>query len=335
MAWILARRVGLTTIDAEPAWSALDAGGVVSVASRHRVIRLTLTAPEAARLPTAALRQLVARNRIQTLQAMSQAADLMVLLDAYTAAGIPLLLIKGQAFSSLVHGDWTARGVSADADFLIPPERIAEAHRVMLKLGYYCDHDEGHRAPLPGWRGRYNRWLHYERYYVAPGRLHVDVHWRPVPGSAPWTEFGALWDERMTVDLHGRTVQVPGPRSALRIAAGQGEPDGWPTLRSACDVVAAMSLVGSLELSELVASDRLVSVATRRAPEVLLHGNPDWWIPSWSPKAEHLRREWHLRKRTDVIPRALARSVLGMWIPARRLMPMDRLKVDHPQPLSR
>lgn len=272
---------------------------------------------------------------MQTLRAMSQAADLLLLLHRYETAGIPLLLVKGQAFSSMVYGDWTARGVSADADFLIPPDRIAEAHRVMLDLGYYCGHDEGHRAPLPGWRGRYNRWLHYERYYMAPGRLHIDVHWRPVPGSAPWTRFAAMWDERTTVNLHGRTVQVPGPISGLRIAAGQGEPDGWPTLRAACDVVAAASLVKSAELRGLLANDRLVAVAARRAPEVLLHGNPDWWNPSKLSKAAHLRREWDLRNRTDVVTRAMVRSVLGMWMPARRLMPMDRMGVDHPQPLSR
>ena len=196
ISWLLARRQGLRPFTPEPDWANLDSLRVCAEARRHRSVGLILSAPDRELLPSDALASLARIYRQSTLSAMAQASDLQRLLDGFDAAGIPCLLAKGQAFSALVYGDWALRGVSADADFLIPPDRIGNAHRVMPGLGYHCDHDEGHRAPLAGWRGRYNRWLHYERYYMATNRLHVDVHWRPVPGSAPRTHFHALWSER-------------------------------------------------------------------------------------------------------------------------------------------
>ena len=334
ISWLLARRQGLRPFTPEPDWANLDSLRVCAEARRHRSVGLILSAPDRELLPSDALASLARIYRQSTLSAMAQASDLQRLLDGFDAAGIPCLLAKGQAFSALVYGDWALRGVSADADFLIPPDRIGNAHRVMLGLGYHCDHDEGHRAPLAGWRGRYNRWLHYERYYMATNRLHVDVHWRPVPGSAPWTHFDALWSERAELVLHGRTVQVPGPRTCLRIAAGQGEPDDWPTLRGACDVVASEALLPADEARRLRASDLLVAAATEHAPQVILRGNPKWSRTEPAGKAEFWRREWLLRARTDNIARAAARSALGNWLPARTFMPMDAEGVDHPERLA-
>lgn len=323
LSWILARRVGLPPLEAAPVWSALDGERFVSEAVRHRVVGLTSSAPDVELLPASVLRLLLARNRILTMRAMSQAASLVPLLDSYQAAGIPLLLLKGQPLSAALYGDWAARGVSADADFLIPPDRIAEAHHLMLGLGYDCEHDLGHKAPLTGLRGRYNRWLHYERRYMADDRLTVDLHWRPVPGSSRWTRFGALWAGRANVDLHGRTVIVPGNSDLLRVVAGQGVADGWPTLRAACDVLAAELLVQPNQFRDLRSDDRLVYRAAHRARTVLLKGNPTWLTPSARPRPRQLRQQWDLRNGTDALPRALARSVLGMWVPARRLMPVD------------
>ena len=320
---LMARRVGLMWDQAEPDWANLDAQDFGATASRHRVVGLALQSAKTELLPRSALMALEQRWRLESMRAMRQGSDLLRLLDSYDNAGIPVLLIKGQGFSELVYGDWTVRGVASDADFVIPPSDVAEAHRVMTKLGYYCDHDEGRVAPLAGWRGRYCRWLHYERYYASPDHLHVDVHWRPLPGSASWTRFDRLWTSRSAVHLHGRQVYVPGPVDTVRISAGQGVPDGWPNLRSSVDLLAAATLLGPADLAKLKLEDSLVSAALNQAPGILLHGNPRWSSEGREPNRSHLRREWQLRRRTDSLPKAAARSVLGYWAPARRLMPMD------------
>lgn len=309
-------------------WSSLDLTEVVAAASRHRVVGLVVSAPEAERLPTQAVAALRQRHRQQLLRAMRQAAQLTHLLHAYREARIPLLLLKGQAFSQQAYGDWAARGTSTDVDFLVAPQAIGAAQEVMLKLGYFCAHDEGHIAPLRGLHGRYNRWLHYERSYRAPGQSSVDVHWRPVPGSAAWTQFDAIWAERTHVELHGVEVATPGLATTLRIAAGQGEPDGWPNLRSVTDVLAAAQLLPGHRLTEVRLTDPLVATALANAADVLEHGNPQWWDPRPRRESVRWRREWDLRRHTDNPPRAAARSVLGKWLPARRFSRIDSNSTD-------
>lgn len=312
----------------EPQWSALNPQHLVHEAIRHRVVGLVLTAPGAANLPTPARDALIDTHRAATLRGMAQAADLLILLNSFAEAQVPLMLMKGQAFSTLVYGDWTVRGVSADADFLIPPGRLKDAHNVLVQLGYLSSLDRGRQPPLMGLVGRYNRWLHYERPYWAPDRLRIDLHWRPTPSSAAWSSFAWMWQGRTTINLHGRDIATPGHEDCLRVAAAQAEPDGWPTLRAACDVIGASRLLPTLALEELMVKDRLVAPAMRTAPKILRNGNPRW-SQARSTQSRILWRQWVLRSRTDAAHRAAVRSVLGLWLPARRLTPRE-LHSSHP-----
>ena len=313
-------------------WAALDPQAVVSAAVRHRVVGLVANAPDSGPLPGEAVAALRRRHRRQLIPIMRQAAELGRLLDAFDAAGIEPLLVKGHAFSQLAYGDWTARGTSADADFLVSPRSIAAVHQLMLNLGFECQHDAGHVAPIKGWRGRYNEWLHYERFYTAIGQSAVDVHWRPVPGSAPWTSFDAITADRAQLTLHGLRVATPGPETALRIAAGQGEGDGWPNLRSAVDVLAAARLLPPRQLTGIRRVDPLVDAALNSAAQVLSKGNATWLQPPPHRRFSQLQREWNLRLHTDRPSRAVARSILGMWLPARQLTPRDPHTSDSTRP---
>lgn len=331
LSWLLADRLGLALAIPEPDWDTLAPRQVLREATRHRVVGLVVTAPRADLLPPNVREGLATAHRDATLRAMTQAADLRALLDHFADARIPVLMMKGQAFSAAVYGDWAVRGVSADADFLVPPQRLEAAHAVLTRLGYTSSLDHGRKPPLAGWVGRYNRWLHYERGYSAPNKLRIDLHWRPLPGSAPWTRFESMWERRTAIELHGRPVAMTGPADSLRIAAGQAEPDGWPTLRAACDVIGAAGLLSSDHLDSLVSSDRLVAAAIRHAPEIFRLGNPRW---GEGPSARHdaLWRQWVLRTRTDTISRAVTRSAFGMWLPARRFA--SKAAVPH-QPHAR
>lgn len=302
-----------------PRWDALNSAGLATMASRHRVAGLVLATPGAELLPSDALVTLARIHRMATMNSMRQAVDLVRLLEAFSSAATPVLLIKGQAFSEVAYGDWTIRGVAADADLLIPPSAIPRAHAILTEMGYHCAHDEGQTAPLSGLHGRYSRWVHYERSYLADGLLNVDLHWRPVPGSEPWTDFDRLWAGRRKVVVHNRTVDVPEPAACLRISAAQGIVDGWPTLRSATDVVACAQLMAPQELVALAEGDSLVAHGLARAAATICRGNPAWDQAQPWPTLRHWRRSWRLRSRTDPLPRALMRSALGLAAPARRL----------------
>ena len=213
--------------------------------------------------------------------------------------------------------------MAADADVLIPPSAIRKAHHLMLDLGYDCRHDQGHMAPVFGYPGTYNRWLHYERRYSSPLHIGVDVHWRPVAGSALWTGFNHLWENRQSISLHGHSVATTGAEDTLRIAAGQGELDGWPTLRAAIDMLAASELVPPVRLRQMSNAEPLVGVARRHALEVLKHGNPAWEAGVSHKQIEAWKRQWQVRRWTDFPAQAALRSVLGKWLPARRLTPLE------------
>jgi hypothetical protein len=115
-------------------WDALTPRLVLREAIRHRVIGLAVTAPRAGLLPPNVREGLATAHRDATLRAMTQAADLRALLDHFADARVPVLMMKGQAFSAAVYGDWAVRGVSADADFLVPPQRLEAAHAVLTRL---------------------------------------------------------------------------------------------------------------------------------------------------------------------------------------------------------
>lgn len=317
---ILALRVGLTVTHSEIAWETLEPQVVVEAAARHRVVGLLLTSPAVALLPERATHALGTSARRQALLGMKQAEQTRRLVSAFSASRVRYLVMKGQAFSTVVYGDWLVRGVAADLDLLIMEDSVEAAHILLTGLGYSCGTDGLRRPPLRGWRGAYGRWLHYERSYSAPGQLNVDVHWRPVPGSAPWTKFESLWERREQIVLHGIELDTPGPAECIRIAAAQGIPDGWPTLRSAVDFLSAANRVDQPELDSLCSSDRLVAAARNLAPGILLEGNPNW-ASRLQPRRERWLRQWHHRHLTGSTPEAVARSLLGVLVPARQLMP--------------
>jgi hypothetical protein len=294
-------------------WARIDAD-FVDEAVRHRLLGILAENPALELLPNRVQEGLARRRRQQTFKAMSQAVDIVHILGAFSASRIPTLAIKGQAMSAMAYGNWTARGVSADLDLLVPPQSLVAVHCLLLDLGYVCEADGNHRAPLEGWWGKYNTWLHYERSYRASGSLGIDIHWRPVPGSASWTAFDAIWAERVTVDLHGRQVATPGPETALRIAATQGIADGWPTLRSAVDVVAVSLMLGEGRLRQL-GEEQLVREAVVTAKRIITGKTP---TGTELDGLARRKRQWIERSWTDSRGRALARSVLGLTFPARR-----------------
>lgn len=304
-------------------WQLVSTRSVVEVATAQRVSGLLLTAPAALHLPADLRAALGARQRSAALRSMRQLADLARILPALRGGGIDTMVIKGLPLSTRLYGEWSVRGTCADIDLLVNPKDLARADSILVAMGYLCHTDRGHATPLVGLRGRYNAWLHYERSYRHDTLSAIDLHWRPVPGSAPWTDFQAMWGDRVAVDLGGSEVSVPGAGATLRIACSQGESDGWPSLRAAVDALASVALVAT-PWPKTLASDSLVRDGVKHARQVI--AAPEEWLTGRKRSAplSLVQREWALRRRTDNLPRAAARSLLGKWLPVRRLSPTRR-----------
>lgn len=304
-------------------WQRVSTRSVVEVASAQRVSGLLLTAPAASLLPADLRAVLGARQRSAALRSMRQLADLARILPALTSSGVDTMVIKGLPLSAQLYGEWSIRGSSADIDLLIDPNDLTRADSILVAMGYVCHTDMGRATPLSGLRGRYNAWLHYERSYRHGTFSAIDLHWRPVPGSAPWTDFRIMWRDRLAVDIGGNQVAVPGAAAALRITCSQGESDGWPSLRAAVDALASAALVAR-PWPDTLASDSLVRDGVKHARQVI--AAPGVWLTGRTRSApiSLVRRQWSLRRRTDTLPRAAARSLLGKWLPVRRISPTRR-----------
>jgi hypothetical protein len=121
------------------------------------------------------------------------------------------------------------------------------------------------------------------------------------------------------MELYGMQVDTAGPETALRVAAVQGMADGWPTLRSAADVLAIAALLDEFRLAQMMNQEPLVrdSIGTSTA---LISGKLRKLPGRRSLDGLAVRRrQWLERRYTDTLGRAAIRSFLGFTLPARRL----------------
>lgn len=324
LAYLAAEVAGVSGEFPEPDWT-LPQNSMPGLAARHRVTSLVRLAPSFERLDAEVQEKITAAGRRQTLRTLERMSGGATVLEAITRSGTPVIVLKGTAFSEVLYGSWAARGVSADLDVLVPPESLTVVHRVLLELGYRSNADGDRQAPLWGWRGTYNRLLHYERSYSMDGRLPaVDVHWRITAGRAPWTSFDSVNAGRRTVQLPIGTVETLGHWHALAVAADQGEIDSWPDLRTCIDFLAAWE--GRPSASSLAASSPTLRRLRRLRAKALSRiatplegsGAAAWEAPSG---AAALAQLWRSRRASDTAVTAAVRGALGSLLPARKLMP--------------
>lgn len=298
-------------------------GEFLALTQAHRVGAMVMDSPLFAEMPEplqARLEQRRSRAAFRCMRQMSEQADWLGRFDQW---GIRCLAMKGSTFSTIAYGDWLARGVSADLDFVIAPDDLSAAHLRLLGRGYSCVSDRDRQAPLTGWRGRYNTFLHYERTYVRPGRSPIDLHWRLLPGGAKWNQFEALWQSRRCLTTPAGQADTLGSAHATIVAADQAVTDGWPDLRACADVVAmsraadpdqflqAARAYGPLEGAVREASSRLWRFAQGEDLRPSRAG--------WSANA----RQWRARRASGTWAGASGRAVLGRFLPARSLSPVQ------------
>lgn len=136
--------------------------------------------------------QLTAR----TLLIDRQSAEVI---DALAGDGIPSLLLKGPVIASLLYADGATRSY-VDTDLLVPQQLLRSASATLARLGYVrADLNPDHVTHASPWRGG------------ARSGGAVDLH-RTLPGvlTASGELWPALWDERRTMRVGGRDVDVLG-----------------------------------------------------------------------------------------------------------------------------
>jgi hypothetical protein len=195
-------------------------------------------------------------------------------LDAFDAAGVPSLLLKGAALSRFLYAAEQQRGYS-DVDLLVAPDHLAAARRALSALGYT------NTTALRGVEDIAGA-LHAEtwvRRNQAIGPLMIDLHARlPGVNAPPELAWQILASRQVTVELGGRHASVlPREGLALHVAThaaqhGPDDPRPLADLRSALERWPrtawedAAQLAGDLQaVAAFAAGLRLVPAGARLA----------------------------------------------------------------------
>lgn len=128
-----------------------------------------------------------------------------------TAAGLPVMVLKGLATVDRCYGDWGLR-LTNDLDLLLPDSAVDAAHGALHAAGW-----------RPVWRPdeAWRSIAHGVAYSHAAGPS-VDLHWRPYLLNSTAAAETGLWQRAETVELGGCRVQVPELHDLLVLACFHG-----------------------------------------------------------------------------------------------------------------
>jgi Uncharacterised nucleotidyltransferase len=141
-----------------------------------------------------------------TARALQGVRQLLALLDRFTVGALPVVALKGPAFSQWLYGDAAARRFS-DLDLLVPRERRDSARALLEQMGF-----ERRIPAAPGdvVYASIGAWP-----MVHASQLPVDLHWTLAGRRFPRAlDAGDVLRESIDVVIGGRSIRVPRPEHA-------------------------------------------------------------------------------------------------------------------------
>lgn len=199
---------------------------------RHRVAELLGSQAAGLELPADLIEPITALRSVSRRALMVQVLETGRLQTTLAAAGIASMVIKGPALAVQTAGDPTARG-SGDIDLLVAPERVEDAHRVLLSSGWTLRPEYDVQPGTWAWRHVLSAFNAFT--YDGPGSS-VDLHWRLDPTLDALPTFDEVWDRRVQVDLGGVSVSTLCHGDLLAHTSLHTAKDSWRWMRSLVDV---------------------------------------------------------------------------------------------------
>jgi hypothetical protein len=158
------------------------------------------------------LERLETRYRAARERNEARLRQLVQILDAFRAAGIPTLVLKGAALLASAYADLALRPMS-DVDLLVPLERVADASRTLEALGWAS---ASRVTPLM------TRTVHALQFTQA-SRVPVDLHWHVFEECCRAGDDDDLWAASVPVSIAGASARILAPADQVIQACVHGE----------------------------------------------------------------------------------------------------------------
>jgi hypothetical protein len=189
---------------------------------------LDAACPEA--VPDTVLAHLRDHFRTNSLNNLFLTGELLGLLDAFGARGIPAVPYKGPALAASVYGNLALRRF-LDLDIIVRRHDVLRAKEVLASLGYRPEYrfTRAQEAALLGSRGTYV-------FTRDDGKSNVELHWEIVEHFTSPLDPERLWERREQTTLGGKLVPTLSPEDTLLILCAHGYKHLWERLGWICDV---------------------------------------------------------------------------------------------------
>lgn len=182
--------------------SAIDWSAVLQEAVTHEVeplldVRLR-AAGAAVAAPHQVLQELHVRSCCQALSNRQLFAELAPVLSALTAAGIPVIVLKGAMLAEVVYRNESVRPMG-DVDLLVRAADVRETGRVLVNLGY--------RAGAPSENAPDYATHHHVNPYHKRGAVPIEIHRSIVPLIGPvQVDLEGMWGRARPARIAGIDV---------------------------------------------------------------------------------------------------------------------------------
>jgi hypothetical protein len=247
-----ARATSVRQLASEP----LDWDVVLALADAHRLTPLLhrhLSDVAAGVAPERVLRTLREHNVSNAAHSLRLAAELLDVLAALAAHGIPALPFKGPVLAQRAYDTLAVRQMG-DLDVLVRRRDVVRARELLLELDYRSSLS---RIAVPGaLRFEYQHCLEHARDGII-----VELHWTISPRSvavAPLLD--ELWERREIVPLLGSDVPSMGGNDLLLALCIHGSKHRWRRLEW---ITCVAELLARWESGDSLDWDRLIAGATR------------------------------------------------------------------------
>ncbi len=214
------------------------AATLIRRASLHALLVHVAALARADDWPAGIRHPLEAARRQQAFDALRLAQALGDVQAACDAEGLRLLVLKGLALATVLHGDIAARQ-SGDIDVLVSPDDFGRLVALLEGLGYVIE--ATWRGLSPAGLRHAARTQHEFVFHRADG-VTVEAHTRLTTAFIPYVpSFEALWRDRQLVRLQGRDIATTGWSDTIVHLSTHGYRHAWARLGWLCDIAHVMA----------------------------------------------------------------------------------------------